>query len=40
VAFSGLLKKIRANLGALDSGTEFALFMSGCGKAIILAYTP
>jgi len=36
-AFPGVLKKLRGNLGALDSGTEFALFMAGCRKAIILA---
>ena len=36
-AFPGQLKKLRGNLGALDSGTEFALFMAGCREAIILA---
>ena len=36
-AFPGLLKKLRGNLGAVDSGTEFALFMAGCREAIILS---
>ena len=36
-AFPGLLKKLWDNLGALDSGTEFALFMAGCCEAIILS---
>jgi len=36
-AFPGVLKKLRGHLGALDSGTEFALFISSCSEAIILA---
>jgi hypothetical protein len=36
-AFPSLLKKLWGNIGALDSGTELALFMAGCREAIILA---